>query len=331
LVGVVKCLESLSDIVRGLFQRHERMDYSGVSLVLKGPLSLLVMAAVFWMTRDIVAAVAAICVTYLLTFFVYDLFVARNVLGSTDQPRSEYRRVRPRFRTATIGRLVWISLPLGIVMGLITLQISIPRLVLEGFAGAAALGYFLPLVYPIQVGQMVVSALGQSAAPRLARYYVENRAAYRKLLAKLILLSAGLAAAIVLGTLLIGRPVLRVLYGPEYAEHYREFFIIAVAAAVQLFSSAWGYALTSARRFNLQVVLTGASCFATAVVSFALIPRWGIAGAAAAVLMNAIVTAVLFYLAVRGVARAPLPPTPASQTAAAVELQSDAQAATDCT
>jgi O-antigen/teichoic acid export membrane protein len=305
-LGVIKALESISDIVRGLFQKHERMDHSSISLALKGPLALLMMAAVMWMTGNVVISLGALAAVYALSFLSYDLVQARHLLSSAQELEPSFQRVAPRFDPRTIASLTWIALPLGMVLGLITLQIHVPRFVLRGFVGEEAVGYFTAMTIPMQVGQMVVGALGLSAAPRLSRYYMDNRQAYARLVRKLVTLAAVLALGMVFGTFALGRPFLRI-YGAEYANYHWEFVLIACGASLQLFSSGWGYALTAARRFHLQVVLIGTSCASTAIAAFAFVPRWGVTGAAIAVLISSLVGATLLFLAVRSAIGAPRP------------------------
>lgn len=303
LVAAAKAFDSLSDIVRGVFQRHERMDYSSVSLMLKG-IGALLAAALVIRTNDAVIVTATVAGMYLVTFIGYDLPWARSLLKVAEEPQPLHRRLTPRFSIVAIGRLSWISLPLGVVMGLISLQVNIPRLALESFADLTALGYFTAIVYPVLAGQMIIGALGQSAAPRMARYFLTDLAAYRRLLRKLLLVAAGLGLVLVLGIQLLGETFLRTLYGPDYAAYHPEFVILAVATAVQLVSSCWGYALTSARKFRVQVALVGGSCAATAVAAALLVPNWGLRGAALTVLVGAIATCiplpVLMRAAIRG-------------------------------
>jgi O-antigen/teichoic acid export membrane protein len=302
LVALAKAFDSLSDIVRGVFQRCERMDYSAVSLMIKGVGAAVAVGLVI-SARSVIAASAAMAVVYLISFFAYDLLWARSLLGGLADQTPEHRRMRPRFRWASIVRLSWTALPLGIVMGLITLQINIPRYVLEGYFGLAALGFFTAMVYPIQAGQMVIGALGQSAAPRLARYFAEDLAAYRVLLRKLLLVAGGLAALMVLTTALGGRPILRIFFDPAYAEYHLEFVVLAIAAAVQLISSCWGYALTSARRFRVQVTVTTISCLVTALAALLLVPRYGVLGASISVLVTSIVLWIVLLVVMRSTLR----------------------------
>lgn len=298
LVAAAKAFDSLSDIVRGVFQRHERMDYNSICLMLKG-IGAVLAAALLIQTDSVVVITAAVAGMYLITFVAYDLPLARALLRTSDAPDPLHRRLAPRFSARAIRQLSWIALPLGVVMGLISLQINIPRLSLEHFADLAALGYFTAIVYPVLAGQMIVNALGQSAAPRMARYFVSDLPAYRRLLRKLLLVAGGLGLLLVLGIQILGEPFLRILYGPDFAAYHPEFVILAVATAVQLLSSCWGYALTSARKFRVQVVLVSISCAATAIAAILLVPEWGIRGAAWTVLITSIVTWITLMVAMR--------------------------------
>ena len=304
LVGLAKAIDSLSDIIRGIFQRYERMDFSGISLGVRGLAGLLGFGTVQWITRDVVAASAGMAVAFLASFLFYDVVCATRVLRLASHGDQEPGRFRARFDRKAMLKLTLIALPLGLVMGLIALQVNIPRLVLERYGGLEAIGYFTVMVYPMLAGQMVIGALGQSAAPRLARYYVEDTDAYRRLLGKLLLLAGGIGVALVVGTALLGGPVLALLYRPDYAAYHREFVVLAIAAAVQLISSCWGYALTSARRFRVQVSLVSISCIATTVAAFVLVPKWGVMGAALTVLITSIVSWGVYLLAMRSALRA---------------------------
>jgi len=298
LVGVAKCVDSVTDIVRGLFQQHERMDYSAVSLMLRGPSALGAMALLMWWTEDIVLAVAAMAIVWIVPFVLYDAVQARYLLSGDTDTNGPARRFRPQFTWKVMLALTWIALPLGIVMALISLQVNMPRYFLEGHFGKEALGYFGALAYPMAVGTMVTGALGQAASPRLARYFLDDLDAFRTLLGKLLLLAVTLGTILVAGTVLLGRPILALLYGAEYAEYQREFVVLAIGAAVQFVASCWGYGLTAARFFRIQVVLTINSCLATTVAAFFLIPLWGVMGAAGTVLVTSIVTCILFAIAI---------------------------------
>lgn len=298
-VGVTKCVDSITDIVRGLFQRHERMDYSGISLMLKGPGALVAMALLLWWTQNIVAAVGAMAVVWFVSFIAYDMVRARRLLAARSRETGEPQPLRPSFTWPILARLTWVAVPLGIVMGIISLQTNIPRYVLQSYVDLESLGYFGALVYPMIAAILITGALGQSASPRLAQYFRDDVVAYRALLRKLVYLALAVGALFVLVAVVAGGPLLGLLYGPDYAPYQREFVVVAIAGAIQLVASCWGYALTAARFFRTQVVLVILSCLATTAAAFWLIPTRGLMGAASTVLVTSIAMLIGFGLTVQ--------------------------------
>lgn len=307
LVGLMKSVDSLSDIVRGFFQSRERMDLNSISMITKGVVSLFALAAVIKLTGSVVAATAAAALAWLTAFVFYDVVLGRRLFLETEGSTQGFR---PVFRWGAMASLTWIALPLGAVMAIISLQTNIPRYVLEHQSGKELLGYFGAIVYPMMAGMMLTTAMGQSASPKLARYFLEDVRAFVRLLAKLSAISAAVGLAIWIGVHFFGDLVLRVLYGARYADYHREFEVLAVAWGIQLVTSCMGYGLTAAKCFRVQVVLTIVSCAATAVASFLLIPRYGVMGASLAVLVTSLTMTIGCLLAIVWMVRGSIRPIP---------------------
>lgn len=291
IVGMTKSSDGLNDLVRGLFQQEERMDFAGISLALRGAGGLLSMILAYLASGSIVVALSAAMIVRFLMNAAYDAPYASRLLSqkyraSTQGESNDWSLLTPRFTTRVMLGLTWTALPLGIVMALVSLQTSLPRYALSGYGGEKELGIFGLLAYPLVAGTMVTGALGQSASPRLAKYFLNDRAAYCRLLGKMALISLGLGLASILVAAALGRPVLTLIYGAEYADYQKEFVIIAVAGAVQLIASPFGYAMTAARAFRMQAVIVTFSCLATAAASLWLVPERGIAGASIAVVVT---------------------------------------------
>lgn len=285
IVGLMKSVDSVSDIVRGYFQSRERMDLNGISLMTKGIISLAAMAATIKLTGSIVAATGAAALAWAVAFVGYDMVLGRRLILNSE---GSTRGFRPVFRLKAVTSLTWISLPLGAVMAIISLQTNIPRYVLEHHSGKELLGYFGAIVYPMMAGMMLTTAMGQAASPRLARSFIDDVSAFVRLLIRMSLISAGVGLAILLFVHFWGDLALRILYGPSYASFHREFEVLAVAWGIQMVASCLGYGLTAAKCFRVQVVLTVLSCAATTAAAILLIPTHGIMGASLAVLITSL-------------------------------------------
>ena len=286
MVGLAKAVEAVSDVYFGHLQQRERMDVSGRALILKGVFSLIVMSSVVSLTGDILWGVASLSVVWSAVLLGY--VMPQTGLVATDEERMQ--GLRPVWQWRKLGRLTWLAMPLGLVMMLISLESSIPRFFIERSFGEAELGYFSAMAYISVVGSTVVGALGQTVTPRLAQYFAfGQRRAFIRLLSQMVLLGAGLGVAGVAGALLLGRPLLTLLYRPEYAQRLDVFASLMVATGLSYVISFLGYAMTAARRFRPQLPLFAVSAVATTIFCALLVPRYGMLGAAYALTATALI------------------------------------------
>jgi O-antigen/teichoic acid export membrane protein len=284
LVGLAKAFESISDIYYGLLQQHERMDRIAISLMIKGPLSLILLGIGVYLSSGVVWGVVGLVFAWFVVLFVYD--IPNGVLILNSIPKS-------RWHLVTLKNLAWLSLPLGLVMMLISLNTNIPRYFIEQYLGERELGIFAAIAYLMVVGSMVVNALGQSASPRLAKYYaVGNAIAFRRLLLKLVGIAVLLGGGGVLVALVGGEQILTLLYQSEYAQHTSLFVWLMIAAGIGYVSSFIGYGITAARYFRIQLPLFAAVTTTSAITCLWLLPKLGLLGAAIALIIAAIVQVI---------------------------------------
>ncbi len=296
LVGLIKTIASLCDIFHGLFQRHERMNLSACSLMLRNTLALVAVLAVTLYVKQIIPSLVAMAIVFLLVLFIYDISRAVRLLSFEAGSDQIKHLLIPRFDSKIILSLVWLALPLGLVMFLRSLENSVPRYILESFHGEAALGYFAAIAYPVVVSSIVIGAIGQSASPKLANYCVNNFAAYHRLMRKLLFLGFIMGLFFVGGVVLFGKLALTVVYSIEYANYDTEFILLAVGAAIGFMTSFYGYSFTAARLFKTLLVMRIMSCVVMVLVSFWLIPLYGLCGAAISSIVTLLVTLVCRYI-----------------------------------
>jgi O-antigen/teichoic acid export membrane protein len=304
-IALAKAFESISDVFYGLIQQHERMDRIAIALMIKGPLSLLLLAIGVSLTGSVVGGAIGLAIAWGLVLFGWDLRNGRLILNTSSngreeadlladaEPANSQNPLYPRWHLKTLKKLVLLALPLGFVMMLISLNTNIPRYFIERYLGERELGIFAAMSYLMVVGSMVVSALAESASPRLAKYYAAgNSTAFRTLLLKLVGVGLMLGTGGVFVAVVAGKPILTLLYRPEYADRADLFAWLMVAAGIGYVSSFLGYGMTAARYFRVQMplfVLVTGSC---AIACFWLIPTQGVRGAAIALIVGAIVQAV---------------------------------------
>ena len=303
LIGFAKGLESISDVFYGLLQKHEKMDRMAISVMMKGPLSLLMLSIGTYISGSIIWGVLGLVIAWACILLIWDIpsyrWLINKFTSEGEIPDSlEGRTAKPRWQLGTIRKLIWLSLPLGLVMMLISLNANIPRYFLEQSLGKKELGVFAALAYLIVAGNMVVSALGSAARPRLAKYYAGgNVSAYQKLLFQLVAIACLLGLSGILVAWVAGGQILTIVYQPEYAKYTELLIWLMVTAGIGYVSSFLGEGMTAARYFRTQIPLFIVVTSTSAIASFWFIPKNGLKGAAIA-LMIAEIVRIIFTLGV---------------------------------
>jgi len=279
IIGFAKGVESVSDSIHGLLQKNERLDLIAISTMIKGLLSLLAIWSLVYLTKSIVWGTIGLLAARSLVLLSYDAGNARRVLRLTPgQDRDKDKGLLARL--PALRELAWLALPLGLVSLLDSLNVNVPRYLIEQRLGEAALGYFAAMTYIMVAGNMLVGALTHSASPRLARYHVADPPAFRRLLWRLLGFGAALGGAGLLLAVLLGRPLLTLIYRPDYAEHADVFVWVMAASGIGYIVRFLICGMTASRRIKAQAPLYAGTLLVTAVSSWLLIPRYGLLGAA---------------------------------------------------
>jgi O-antigen/teichoic acid export membrane protein len=272
LSGIAKSVESLCDVFYGEMQRHEQMKPIAVSMTLKGVLSL-VAFSIGLAVGGLELATLGLALAWTGSLLAYDWPRTRAVRGGSLGPM--------RFDPVKLTALFRRTLPLGIAIFLVTLTVSVPRGFIERERGYAELGIYSALAYLMNPGAIIVNALGQSATPRLARLHADGDVrGFLMLFGKMTLLALGLALAGLMVSTLIGGPILRIVFRPEYAQHVDLLLWLMVAAGLEYLGSVVGYALTAARVLRSQVPLFAIVCGGTALGCWLWVGPYGPIGAA---------------------------------------------------
>lgn len=286
LVGVTKAIEALSDIVAGLLQKAERLDQLAIILAARGILSLLAFGYAFWKFHNLAGALAAMAAAWAAIFALYELPLAVRINGSASFLK---------FRWSILKRLAVVSLPLGAVMALGSLNLNLPRYALERYAGTSQLGIFASLAYIGTSATVIVNALGQSASARLSRMFANgDHKSFSRLIWKFVAFGFLLGAVGVPCGLVAGRKLLSTIYRPEYASQVPVLLIIICSASVGAVASFIGYGVTAVRCFKGQMVVMGVAAALTVIASAWLVPNHGIMGAALAILFSSVAQATGF-------------------------------------
>ena len=282
LVGFMKAVEHISNVIQGYFYRIEHMKYAAYSRMLHGIVAVIFFGITLLLTRSVVFGILTVSAGYGAIVCFYDLRIA-----------SRYTDVSPHFHYEMLFKLSRKAFPLAVVAGLNSLNTNLYRYVLMGYLGEASVGIFGTMSYVIVGMNQFCIALSHSALPRMARYYNDLKTRYfLKLLFKLLVIGTGTGIMTIFGAVLFGQLFL-CIFDPELAEYNNVFVIVVGGGALLFLGGILGDILVAAQKFVFRAVSTGISVVTSLVLAILMIPHWGIAGAAWANLVSNLIRVVV--------------------------------------
>jgi O-antigen/teichoic acid export membrane protein len=293
-VCVKVAADAFADVYCGLWQKYERMSMVGwvLSLNAVASIAFMALAAALRGGVAVVAAGAALgsCVAF--------AFV--HVCTALDPELRAHLARGPALEWRRIARLARESTPLGVILLLGSLQVNVPRYFVQHDGGEVALGLFAAAYQLTSAGTIVVQALGGGAAPRLARAAAAGDvSAFSAFARKLVLGAAGLGVLGVATSLLVGKPVLEIVFRAEFGAAAGVLVVLSAAAGVGFVATLLGYALTAARVITVQPLLLSASLAVATAGCAVLVPAYGAEGAAWALVLGSLVQAIWSAIALK--------------------------------
>ena len=283
MVGTAKAIDSVTDVILGHWQRHDRFDGISAVTTINGVVSLTAMTLAFVATGRVTAAA---------TGFAFGSAVALAAALLIDRHGMHGTLRWHGGRLTNAVAIAKVALPLGPVMLLVAINANLPRYFLAFYQGNREVGVFAAVSCFAVVGATLVGALGQSVSPRLAAAYVAgNSREFGRMVRSFLFFVSAIGLAGVAVSAVAGRALLNALYSPEYGTAAPVLVISMVAGGVFLIASALGFVLTAIRRLSVQVPLFMFVAAVTAGASAVLVPAFGLHGAAWACVAGAVAQA----------------------------------------
>jgi O-antigen/teichoic acid export membrane protein len=271
LVLGIKSIEGISDIFNAKYQQKEVMHYITTSVSLKSIAGLIGMLCGFLIWKNINAA---FWVSLLFTFLVFLIIDIKMIV------RIENLSFKLNFEYQKIKNIFILALPLALVSLIISFNSSISKFYIEALMGTEAQGIFSAVAYTMILGTFIANAVGQSFAPRLSKYFKENKfSQFYSLQKKFLLFNIILGVLGVCFAFLFGEFVLNILYNETIAKYNNLFILIMISAVFVYVATALGYTLTAMRAFKIQPIINIFSLILNATLSYFFIKEWNMFGA----------------------------------------------------
>ena len=217
VIAAYRIGDSLSNLAFGGFQRVQQSDLIGKTLSIKGPISLVAVLIVTWLSGGSAVLTGLVMATISIYFGLFRDIPAAWKLNQPESPVSVEAVKSAMSDMSSNVRIAKRALPLGFDACISSLALNMPQYCVEAFFGTAALGVFgllMRLAYSIQ---MLVGAVGHTGVSVLAKLRQDNsRPQFWRLFNRMMGTSVAVGAIAVIGGTLVLPKVLGYLLGANY-------------------------------------------------------------------------------------------------------------------
>lgn len=264
---VFRIIEAFVDVLQGIQQKALRMDYVGISMILRGIATIVGFSLGLHLFHNLILA---ICLMIVLTSPVV-LFYDIHKSLSLDSFHPTYNK--------HLWQILKKCFPLMLTAFLTTNIVTIPRYFLEKLQGSTIAGYYGSVATPTVIIQSLCIIIYSPLVPLLARAYADGlKVDYRRIMGKALLIMIVISILFCVGGLLFGTWGLKLLFGDEILPYTYLFTPIIFTTIMMAFVYYFTMVLTIARRTWSIVIATGCAVLAVTVLSSPMIHRYSMAG-----------------------------------------------------
>lgn len=274
LIGLIKFIESLSDITFGYFQKNGEINLIGKSQLYRGIYGVLVFSITYYISEDLKLSVIAILLVMILRLFFYDLYNLRKKI-----------KIKPVINITSLN-LIKLAYPLGFTALIGSLLTNLPRYFLDYYAGVVSVGVFSALYYILVASNMVMTPLSLLAGPHLANSYHENKKKFIRNVIKLIMLSIIFFLTMYIPILFFSETILGFFYGKEFIQYALEFKVLSSSMLFAFINAFLNLSLVSMRALRSQAIVNFLVLIITVLSSIAFISSNLILGAAVVMVIS---------------------------------------------
>jgi O-antigen/teichoic acid export membrane protein len=291
VVALAKAFESISDLAYGAFEQAGRTDFVATSFVLRGIATVVVFVSLLLLGADTATALMGQAVVWAsIALFLDYPRASRLASGGFMLPRCSMRNS---------WRLLRHSAPLGGGLLANSLQMTIPRLMVERFLGLDALGLFTAVIYFFQASIVASNSISSVLVNRLAvlSWNGQQKKLWR-ILARLLLLFFAVGITGIAICYFFGDLVLLVLFGKPYVAAAPLLIVVSIIISLRIISTVPQSLFFAEQRYKEFLGFQVVSLVLTVILCYLMILKYGLLGAGYALLAVAVFRLVVMALAI---------------------------------
>lgn len=205
----------------------------------------------------------------------------------------EHGGLRLRLRLRGAQSILGPALTLGASAALSIVNYNFDAVLLGFVVGTTAVGLYGAAYKPVTVALAMPMTYFSGLYPALASSYAHDQQEFRKSVSQSLRLATSLSVPLGVGGVLLADPIIGLLFGPAYAPSVPVLQILAWSVVLVILRGTFRQALIVADRSGVELRCAMVSAGSNVALNLALIPAYGMIGAATATLVAEIVWVAL--------------------------------------
>lgn len=269
---VLKVIEGYADVYYGVEQKHNRLDYAGISMALRGIGIIIPFVLALYLWDNLIVALGLVSVINAIILALWDVRIVHQ------WKKEELTESKKQVKNA-VKNLLLTCYPLAIVAFMNALSVNISKMALEQYYGTEIMGYYSSVASPTLVVQLAATTVfAPLMTPLTEAFQKKQKDIFANICKNFAFLAMGLTVICLIASKLLAHWGLVFLFGKDI-EPYVYLFVPAIIISVLLAINAIFYSMcTLMREIKKQYIIGSAAILTAIVVSLTLVKGYGMDG-----------------------------------------------------
>ena len=288
LISVAMIFANLSEILHGMFQAEQKMEYPAYLTILERIVTIGLGIYVISKGYGIVGFAVVYCFSYFVIFVISAILTSRMIC-----------RVRLNLDLNAAWSILRESYPFWLTVIFGTLYFRINTVMLNYFDGYEVVGWFSAAYAVLEMLVFIPAAFSRAVFPAMSELFVKNKDFLRELLQRAFSYVVMIAVPIAIGIALLSDSIIFLVYKDAFSNSALALRILIWAVMMLFPNIILGCFLNAINKQRTFTVVTAISAVLSIVLNAVLIPAYSYIGATIATVITEMIVLVVIGFYVR--------------------------------
>jgi len=283
--GLLKALDSISDLYLAYSQRNLENDKVGKVRVVRSLINLLSFSIIFIMTTSILISLIS---QVILSFLRYQFYDKKKIKIKENPKKTVISNIK---NTYILG------IPLGMVALINSINSNIPTYFLDIYSNINLVAVLNTLLYVFVIGNIIISPLTMYLSPTLSkRIFKKEKKMFKVIVYNACLKSLVLSIPLLIVIVLFSNKIISLVFNEYIANYSYLLTLLAIAIIFNFLTAVFNVAIISLKLLKIQPFINVICTTFILMIGFYSIQNYSITGAVYVLLSYSILQNFLSFL-----------------------------------